>query len=55
MSKREGNPVVNTSLRIPKSLHKRLVAVQRTRPHMSMNSLIIEAVERELAGKARPA
>jgi hypothetical protein len=52
MSKREGNAVVHTSLRMPRQLYRRLAAVKRSKPHMSMHALIIEAIAKELkAGK----
>jgi predicted HicB family RNase H-like nuclease len=41
------------TLRIPKSIYRRLEAAQKTRPHLSMNALIVEAISRDIGSKER--
>jgi len=40
-------------LRIPLITYRRLQAVQRIRPHLSMNALIVEAISRDIGSKER--
>ena len=41
------------TLRIPLITYRRLQAVQRIRPHLSMNALIVEAISRDIGSKER--
>jgi hypothetical protein len=41
------------TLRIPKVIYRRLEAVQRSRPHLSMNALIVEAISRDIGSNER--
>lgn len=41
------------TLRIPKVIYRRLEAVQRIRPHLSMNALIVEAISKDIGNSER--
>jgi len=42
------NEIEKLTLRVPERIHRRLVAYQRQKPHMSLNAIIVEAISEEL-------
>lgn len=46
--------MVPLSIRVPPKLHKKLYALQKKRPHLTMNALINEMLLSEIARTAEP-
>lgn len=40
--------MIALSIRLPKDLHKKLVAEAKRKPHLSLNAVIVETLLREL-------
>ncbi len=52
MYKKEQAKIKSMSLRIPNSLYTRIEVINKLKPHLSMNALIVELLEKSLVAQA---